>query len=142
MANFKDIGDGIFIGPQPTPQDLIEAKQRGVETVIDMRMPGESPTSNKEITEASGLGYINIPVDKTALEKGQIDALTNALKTAPGPYLLHCATGARAALLLTLGRAKQLGWTPDHVFAEAKAIGFDLQESEVFAGFVRKVTAH
>ena len=82
MANFKEVGDGIFIGPQPTSQDLIEAKLRGVETVIDMRMPGESPTSNKEITEARGLGYINIPVDKTALVEGQIDSLTNALKTA------------------------------------------------------------
>ena len=141
MANFKDIGNGIFIGPQPTPQDLMEAKQHGVKTVIDMRMPGESSTSNKEMTEASGLGYLNIPVDKTALAERQIDALTDALKTVPGPCLLHCATGARAALLLMLGRAKQYGWTSDHVFAEAKAIGFDLQESKLFAGFVRDMTA-
>ena len=49
MANFKDIGNGIFIGTQPTAQDLIEAKQRGVKTVIDMRLPGESPTSTKEM---------------------------------------------------------------------------------------------
>lgn len=142
MANFKDSGNGVFIGPQPTPQDLIEAKQHGVETVIDMRMPGESPTSNKEMTESSGLAYVNIPVDKTALVETQIDALTDTLKTVPGPYLLHCATGARAALLLTLGRAKQFRWTSDQVFAEAKAIGFDLKESEIFAGFVRKMTAH
>jgi len=27
MANYKQIDDGIFIGPQPTEQDLEDAKQ-------------------------------------------------------------------------------------------------------------------
>lgn len=55
MTNFKQIGDGLFIGPQPSGQDLVEAKQQGIHTVIDMRTPGETATSNAELVRNSGL---------------------------------------------------------------------------------------
>lgn len=141
MANFKQVDDGIFIGSQPAQQDLQEAKQLGIQTVIDMRMPGESNTSNEEMTRLSGLLYINVPVDKTALAEFQIDQLEHAMQQAPGPFLLHCATGARAALLLLLGRARQNEWSAEHTFREAQAIGFKLEDSENFANFVRKIAA-
>lgn len=100
MANFKRIDDGIFIGSQPAQQDLHEAKQLGIQTVIDLRMPGEINTSNEETTSSNGLGYVNIPVNKSALATRQIDELERAIARTPGSHLLHCATGARAALLL------------------------------------------
>ena len=141
MANFKQISDGIFIGPQPSEQDLKEAKRLGIQTVIDMRLPNESNTSNEEVTGLNGLDYINIPVDKTALAAHQIDGLEDAMERTSGPYLLHCATGARAALLLSLSRARQQGWTAEQTFPEAQKMGFNLAESENFAGFVKKITA-
>ena len=138
MANFKPISDGIFIGPQPAEQDLKEAKQLGIQTVIDMRMPGESNTSNQELTRSNDLGYVNVPVNKLALAEHQIDDLEHAMARSPGPYLLHCATGARAALLLSLSRARQMGWTAEQTFQEAQGMGFNLKDSDNFAGFVRK----
>lgn len=60
MTNFKQIGDGLFIGPQPSGQDLVEAKQQGIHTVIDMRTPGETATSNAELVRNSGLDYFNV----------------------------------------------------------------------------------
>jgi len=141
MATFKQIGDGIFIGSQPAQQDLKEAKELGIQTVIDMRMPGESHSSNEEMTKLNGLGYVNVPVNKTALSEGQINDLDHAMERHPGPYLLHCATGARAALLLSLSRARQSGWTAQHTFQEAQGMGFNLEDSDDFAGFVSKITA-
>ena len=141
MANFKQIAEGIFIGPQPAQQDLSEAKQLGIQTVIDMRMPGESNSSNEELTRSHGLGYVNVPVDKTALAAHQIDELAQAMERTPGPYLLHCATGARAALLLSLSRARQSGWTAARTFQEAQGMGYNLEDSDNFAAFVRAVTA-
>ena len=35
MSSFKRIDDEFFIGPHPTEQDLSEAKQQGIKTVID-----------------------------------------------------------------------------------------------------------
>lgn len=141
MANFKQIEDGIYIGSQPAQQDLNAAKQLGIQTVIDLRMPGESATSNEEATSSNGLGYVNIPVNKTALAARQIDELERAMASTPGLHLLHCATGARAALLLMLSHARQKKWTAEQTFKEARIIGFNLEDSDNFAAFIREITA-
>ena len=44
MSQFKRVEDGIFIGPQPTEQDIQEARQQGIRTVIDFRLPSETAT--------------------------------------------------------------------------------------------------
>ena len=62
MTTFKKIGDGLFIGPQPTEQDLREAKQQGIQTVIDLRMPEETATPNADLVENNGLHYVNVLV--------------------------------------------------------------------------------
>ena len=131
MTNFKQIGDGLFIGPQPSGQDLLEAKHRGIQTIIDMRMPGETATPSADLVGNYGLRYVNVPVNKKAPSEQQIDELKEAMQRTPGSHLLHCATGTRAALLLALGRAKQNGWTAERTFDEAQSMGFDLQGSPI-----------
>jgi uncharacterized protein (TIGR01244 family) len=139
MANFKQIDDGLFIGPQPSAQDLLEARQLGIHTVIDMRMPGETDTPNADMVSTNGMTYVNLPVNKMALSVQQIDELGEVMQRTQGPHLLHCATGTRAALLLALNRARQNGWTASRTFEEAETMGFDLQASADFAGFVGQV---
>ena len=104
--------------------------------MIDFRLPSETATSNAVLTKNQGVAYVNIPVNKVALSAGQIGELDREIKRHEGPFLLHCATGARAALLLSLRKAKQLGWTPEQTFVEAKQMGFDLKSSAEFSGFV------
>lgn len=136
MTDFKHIGEGFFIGPQPTANQLSEAKRNGINTVIDFRLPSETQTSNSSLVGDSGLNYVNIPVDKTALSERQIDELSAALNTNSGPFLLHCATGARAAMFLALVRARQNGWTAERTFEEAKAMGYELRDLPDFKRFV------
>ena len=80
MSQFKRVEDGIFIGPQPTEQDIQEAKQQGIRTVIDFRLPSETATSNETLTKSHGLAYVNIPVNKAALSASQISDLDAAMK--------------------------------------------------------------
>ena len=136
MSSFKRVDDKFFIGAQPTEQDMHEAKQQGIKTVIDFRLLSETVTPNAVLTKNQGLAYVNIPVNKVALSTDQIGELDREIKRHEGPFLLHCATGARAALLLSLSKAKQLGWTPEQTFVEAKQLGFDLKSSVEFSGFV------
>lgn len=138
MANYKQIGDGIFIGPQLTEQDLEGAKQQGIRTVIDFRMPSETATLNADLVSSAGLDYVNVPVNKAALSEQQIGELDEAMEHKEGPYLLHCATGTRAAMLLSLSRAKQNGWTAARTFQEAESMGFDLRSSADFATFIKQ----
>jgi uncharacterized protein (TIGR01244 family) len=142
MTNFRKIGEDFFIGPQPTADDLTGAKRQGIRTVIDFRMPAETPTSNASLVKESELNYVNIPVDKTALSEHQIGELGTAIEENDGPFLLHCATGARAAMLLALLRARQDRWTAQRTFDEAKAMGFDLRTSPDFTKFVEKAVDH
>ena len=81
---------------------------------------------------------MDIPVSKATLSASQISDLDAAMKGKEGPFLLHCATGARVALLLSLSKAKQHDWTTEQVFAEAKRMGFDLKSSPEFSTFVMR----
>jgi uncharacterized protein (TIGR01244 family) len=141
MNQFKEVNEGVFIGPQPTEQDLHNARRQGIKTVIDFRLPAETKTSNETVTKNAGLDYANIPVDKANLSMDQVDQLDNVMKSKKGPFLLHCGTGVRAALLYSLNRAKQQGWTTEQTFDEAKRMGFDLKTSPEFSTFVTKATA-
>ena len=136
MSQFKRVEEGIFIGPQPNEHDLQDAERQGITTVIDFRLPSETATSNETLTKSQGLAYVNIPVNKAALSASQISELDSAVKGKKGPFLLHCATGARAALLLALSKAKRYDWTAEQAFAEARRMGFDLKTSPDFSSFV------
>lgn len=138
MTSFRKIDDIVFIGPQPSAQDLQEAKQQGVKTVVDFRMPAETATSNEMLTKIAGLGYTSIPVNKADLSNAQIAQLEQVMNSREGPFLLHCATGARAALLFSLNQARQHGWSAEQLFKEAEKIGFDLKTSPEFSKFVTK----
>lgn len=140
MAQHRQIDSKVFIGPQPTRQDLEEARQQGIQTVVDFRLPTETASPNADLAKDAGLDYVNIPVNRAALSTDQVGELKTAMERHPGPYLLHCATGTRAALMLALARARLQGWSAERTFAEAEAMGFNLRNSGEFANFVKQAT--
>jgi uncharacterized protein (TIGR01244 family) len=141
MNRFKQLEDSILLGPQPSDQDLEHAKQHGIKTVIDLRLSSETPASNAQAAARSGLDYANIPIDKASLSEKQIAELDRVMQEKEGPFLIHCASGARAAMLLALSKAKKNGWTAERTFDEARNMGFDLKSSPEFAKFVVETTA-
>lgn len=136
VNQFRQLEDNLLLGPQPTDRDLQEAKALGVRTVIDLRMPGETPTQNADLAARYDLDYVNIPVDKASLSETQIGELDRVMKERPAPFLIHCASGARAAMLLSLIKARAHNWTAAQTFDEAARIGFDLRSSPEFSAFV------
>lgn len=76
-----------------------------------MRLPTKTATPNANLVERSGLNYVNIPVDKAELSAEQIAAFDGVIRQSDGPYLLHCATGIRAAILPgSICTVKSRGW--------------------------------
>ena len=49
MATYRKFEEGLFIGPQPSAQDLAEAKQQGIGMVVDMRLPSETAADNARL---------------------------------------------------------------------------------------------
>ena len=137
MDQFKLLENGVLIGPQPTEDHLRQAKQDGIKTVIDLRLPSETPTPNAELVARSGLDYVNIPVNKAGLSADQVDELDRTMRDKAGPFLIHCATGARVATLLVLSQARQNRWTAQRAFQEARAMGFDLENAPEYANFIK-----
>ena len=66
MDQFKPFENGMLIGPQPTEGDVRQAKQKGIKTVIDLRMPRKTSTPKEELVARSGLDYVNIPVNQAS----------------------------------------------------------------------------
>lgn len=141
MDNFRQLEDGMLIGPQPTEEDLQQARQQGIKTVIDFRMPGEVPTPNADLVARNGLDYANIPASKDSLSPSQIDELDCIMQEKEGPFLIHCASGTRAAMLLALSRAKKHHWDAQRTFEEAQAMGYDLRKFPEYERFVTEATS-
>lgn len=127
MNQFKPLENGMLIGPEPTADNLRQAKQNGIKTVIGVRMSRETPAHNSELVARSGLDYVNIPVNKVIFSVDQVDALQRVMRHMGWPFLTHCATGALAAMLRMLSQAKQNIWTAQRAFQEARAMGFGLE---------------
>lgn len=141
MAQDKQISDGVFLRPQPSRHDMEEAKRQGIRTVVDALLPSEIAASNAELANSVGLKYVNIPVDRSALSSARIDDFEAAVEHHTGPYLMHCATGTRAALMLALLQTRQHGWSAERTFDEAERMGLSISNSDEFANFVRQATS-
>jgi len=85
MDQFKPLENGMLIGPQPTDGNLRRARQEGVKTVIDFRMPSETSTPNAELVARSRLAYVNIPVNQaSSLSLRMIQNFSSAVALSTG----------------------------------------------------------
>lgn len=105
QAKFASVGDGLFIGGQPTEKALRELRAKGVTTVINLRMPEEMAQvgfDEAALLEELGMTYVRIPMRGTPEHPygpTQLDTFAAALASAPGKVLLHCTVAWRASHL-------------------------------------------
>jgi uncharacterized protein (TIGR01244 family) len=113
----------LTVGGQPSVEDLLSLSQQGYTTVINLRPKGEFDDLDEEAeVEALGMEYIHIPVKNVkSIDQSDADALHTAITTAPGPVLLHCTIGWRAAGLLAIERYLLHGASPDEAVEIATA---------------------
>lgn len=117
--------DNIVTGGQPTPEDMILLKQAGIDTVINMRMPGEQAEFNAaQAAENAGLNYIAMPVAGEAgisLDAArELDAVLGELQ---GNTLVHCATSNRVGALFAVRAALIQGKSQEQAISEGRAAG-------------------
>ncbi|MRW87524.1 hypothetical protein GJ698_25975 [Pseudoduganella sp. FT26W] len=141
MKTFQ-LTNKVHVGAQPDHRDLAVLKEQGVRTVIDFRMPAETGDTNREVVMAAGMQYVNIAVDKHALSTLSLDQLQNQLQQDSGPYLLHCASGARASVMWALHQAREHEWSYLATLQAIQTMGTDVSQSPEFLSFIRDVTAN
>lgn len=102
--------------------------------VIDLRPDGEAAdqASSAEIQKGAreqGLGFSYIPVPHGEIPQQAVDALQEALAKDPGPVLLYCRSGRRAARTWALAEAQRDGgMSVEAILAAVKAAGQDAED--------------
>jgi uncharacterized protein (TIGR01244 family) len=127
---FRQLNDRIFASPQIGLAEVAEAAALGIGLIINNRPEGESDdqTPGPEIAaaaQASGLGYVAIPVTHAGFSEGQVMAMVAALASTEAPVLAYCRSGTRSTLLGALAEAST-GRTPDELAAAAAQAGYDV----------------
>ena len=95
---------GILTGGQPSGQHLEQARDAGFKLVINTRGIGEPGTDiEPSYVEELGMSYLHLPVSGPAdITVETAKALTDALESAAGPVMVHCASGNRVGALFAL----------------------------------------
>lgn len=117
--------EGTAIGPQPDAAVLRDFAGQGGRTVIDFRPADEVEGSNEELVRSAGLRYVNLPVRSGEFTDAHVARFEQAMGSHPGPFLLSCATGARAGATMLMSGAVQRGWSSRQALDTASAMGFD-----------------
>lgn len=103
QAKFASVGSDLFIGGQPTEKALRELKDKGVTTVINLRMPEEMKQigfDEAAVLKELGITYVHIPMRGTPENPygpRQLDQFAAAIAAADGKVLLHCTVAWRAS---------------------------------------------
>jgi uncharacterized protein (TIGR01244 family) len=116
---------GVFLASQPKAEDLLQAKQGGVRTVINLRKDEEM----KDFDEAQyvkdlELNYVSLPFNGAKEMTAEvIGEARDLLNTAERPILMHCKSANRVGALWLPWRVLDGGIPYEQALAEAKTVG-------------------
>lgn len=125
--------DGILVGGQPSDEELARLPERGVSTVITVRMPDEldEPEAPKV---APGVKYVEVPFTGPTLQREHVDRVRAAL-AGDGNALVHCAAGTRAAVVTAIVASERAREGATGAFERLRAAGFDVVDTP-YARFI------
>lgn len=130
MNNAIRINEYLTTTGQVTKQQLQQASQEGFKSVLNLRSPDELGylKDEKQIAEALGLYYTNVPLKLEAINEELITKILTTLEQVPKPVLIHCAAAMRSTGIALLSIAIQEGLTPEQTLEKARHLGFGFFE--------------
>lgn len=119
----------ISVSGQLQPDQVPALREAGYSAIIDLRPDGEAPDQPSaarmgEAARASRMAFVYVPVAQGAIPDSAVASLHKALAEHPGPVLLYCRSGKRAARTWGLVEASRSGGSDvDAILAAVKASG-------------------
>lgn len=128
----RAVAANLYSSGQPAPSQWPAIRARGVSTVINLRPAGEMGDRDEAAeVAAAGMAYRQLdvagPEDITHASAAQVQAW---IDEAPGPVLVHCASGNRAGALLALIGARN-GMAPEDAIQLGRRAGMTSMEAPV-----------
>jgi protein tyrosine/serine phosphatase len=143
VGNFQKVDDHVYRGAQPTRDGFINLSKLGIQTVIDLREPGDrSATERKWVTDA-GMRYISVPMYGMAAPSNEsvLKVLGLLEDSGTGPVFVHCKRGAdRTGGVIACYRVEHDHWQNDRALAEARSMGMSWFQTAI-QSYVRKYQA-
>jgi protein tyrosine/serine phosphatase len=127
IKNFGQMDARFYRGAQPKADDYKDLAALGIKTIIDLREKEKTEQYAQRQTEASGMRYINIPIeDKSYPSPEQVQQfLKIANDPATGVFYVHCAGGRhRTGIMGAVYRFNVYHWNYDQVYSEMKTYDF------------------
>ncbi|MBS0516815.1 MAG: TIGR01244 family phosphatase [Proteobacteria bacterium] len=106
----QELVRGVWVTSQVSLEDIRGGKLHGARMLIDLRPDGEAPDQPPsaqvaDAARAAGIDFAYIPVAHGAIADEAVTKLRSTLAGQPGPALLYCRSGSRAARTWALGEA-------------------------------------
>lgn len=140
VGNFQKVNDHVYRGAQPTREGFTNLSKLGVQTVIDLREPGDrSATERKWVTDA-GMHYISVPMYGMATPSNEsvLKVLALLEDSNSGPVFVHCKRGAdRTGGVIACYRVEHDHWKNDQALTEARSRGMSWFQTAI-QSYVRK----
>jgi uncharacterized protein (TIGR01244 family) len=121
---------------QPADAAFGKLASNGFRSVLNLRTGSEGVDLERErnLVEAAGMRYVNIPVVSNAPKPEQVDAFIKAVSdVANQPMLIHCGSANRVGAFWMIYRAVEQSWPEDKALEEATQIGLTSPTLKSFA---------
>lgn len=131
MSGISKLNNDVSVCGALEAHDFSDIAALGYKTIINMRPDDEkfgqlNAAEARAYADAAGMNYVHIPVPVNGLTEDMVDSFTKAVAENPGPYLTHCASGRRAAIVWALHAAGMED--TDHIINCCLQAGHPLQQ--------------
>ena len=136
--NTRPITSEIFIGGQPTTDDLDALKAQGFRTIVNLRTENESGyfAEEEHEVERRGFNYAEIPIAPELLDDRAMQRFSGAVDSDDAPLIyIHCAGGGRAGVLTLLHLAVKNGWTLQEALETGEKLGIAPKTDSPYRAF-------
>jgi len=130
IGNFGEINATLYRGAQPDETGILNLKQLGVKTIVNLRMTDDAWTQEAALAQANGITYTNIPLKGMGRPKeDQIATALAIIQSSSGAVFVHCRYGCdRTGTIVACYRIQHDGWSSDAALAEARHYGMSTFE--------------
>jgi protein tyrosine/serine phosphatase len=135
VCNLYKINDNLYRSEQPSKQGMINLKQFGIKTIINLR------AFHSDTDEIRGTGLLNeeLSVKTWHIEDEDVVRVLRIIrKKENGPFLIHCQHGAdRTGVISAMYRILEQGWSKDEAIKEMVDGGYGF--NAVWSNIIRYV---
>lgn len=132
ITRLSQLTGEVWTAGQPSAEQLRQAREEGLKSVINLCPAGECGWDEKTVAEMLGLHYASVPIGAACdLSIDAARRLHETLESCPKPVLVHCGSSNRVGALFALKAHYLDGHAPETALEHGRAAGLTALEGVV-----------